>query len=261
MNVHHTAIVSKKSDIDDSVEIGPYVIIEDDVVIGPRCNLSANAYVCKGTTIGADCAVSMGVCLGGAPQDMVYRGAKSYLKIGDGNTFREHVTVHRGTAEGSATIIGDNNYFMCLAHIAHNCKIGNNIILCNNALLAGHVEVEDKAFISAACLVHQFVRVGTLSMIGGGVRINKNFPPYMSTTVDNIVESYNIIGLRRAGFSAHIREQIKRAFCILYREDLNIGNAVDKLAGIAHCPEVQHLIDFIRASKRGVCTGRSNRNI
>jgi UDP-N-acetylglucosamine acyltransferase len=261
MKAHPTATVSPSARIADDVMIGPYAVVEDDVAIGAGCRLHANTYICAGTTLGANCIVHMGACLGGEPQDLAYKGAQSYLRIGSNNVFREHVTVHRGTAEGSATIIGDDNYFMCLSHIAHNCQIGNKVIICNNALLAGYVEVADMAFISASCLIHQFVRIGTLAMLGGGVRLNKDFPPYMSTGADNIVEAYNIIGLKRAGCSAQIREGVKSAHRILYREGLNVQHALDKLAQIPETAEIKHLISFIRSSKRGVCTARSNRNI
>jgi UDP-N-acetylglucosamine acyltransferase len=260
MKAHKTAVISKKSNIADNVTLGPYVVIEDDVTIGQGCRLDSGACIKKGTSIGADCAIGMGVCLGAEPQDLSYKGQESFLKIGHKNIFREYVTIHRGSSETESTMIGDNNYFMCFSHIGHDCRIGNNVIVCNNTLLAGHVDVEDKAFISAACLIHQFVRIGALSMIGGGVRLNKDFPPYMSTTADNIVESYNIIGLRRAGISPQVRQQIKHAFSVLYRENKNTSSAVDTLAGKADCHEVRHLIDFIKQSKRGICTARSNRN-
>jgi UDP-N-acetylglucosamine acyltransferase len=260
MKAHPTATVSPKARIADDVVIGPYAVIEDDVAIGPGCKLHANAYICAGTTLGTNCIMYMGSCLGGEPQDLAYKGARSYLIIGSNNIFREHTTAHRGTTEGSATVIGDDNYFMCLSHIAHNCRIGSKVIICNNALLAGYVEVADMAFISASCLIHQFVRIGTLAMVSGGVRLNKDFPPYMSTSADNVVESYNVVGLRRAGFDAAARESIKHAHRILYRENLNTSNAIAKLSEMPESRHIQHLIEFIKASKRGICTARSNRN-
>ncbi|MDD5504740.1 MAG: acyl-ACP--UDP-N-acetylglucosamine O-acyltransferase [Candidatus Omnitrophica bacterium] len=260
MSIHPTAIVSKNSEIDKSADIGPYAVVEDDVIIGPNCKLHAGAYVLKGSRLGAGCIVHTGACLGGEPQDIAFKGTKSYVIIGAHNVFREHVTVHRGTEDGSSTVIGDNNYFMCLSHIAHNCKIGNKVIICNNSLLAGHVEVEDMAFVSANCLIHQFVRIGKLSIIGGGVRLNKDFPPYMSTGDDNVVTAYNIIGLRRAGISPVIRDKIKQAYKILYRQGLNMGNALSKLESALAGEEIKHLADFIKESKRGVCAAHSNRD-
>ncbi len=261
MTIHTAAVISDKAEIAEDVTIGPNTVIEDDVRIGRGTKIGSNAHICAGTTIGNDCKLHMGVCLGDEPQDLAYKGAKSYLTIGDNNIFREHVTVHRGTTKDSSTKIGDNNYFMCLSHIAHNCIIGNNVIICNNALLGGHVEVEDKAFISGGCLIHQFVRIGTLSMVGGGVRLNKDFPPFMSTGNDNIVTAYNTIGLRRAGITIQARKEIKEAFRFLYHADLNQSQALNKLEEIATSQEARHIIDFIRVSKRGVCASRSNRDI
>ncbi|TRZ49609.1 MAG: acyl-ACP--UDP-N-acetylglucosamine O-acyltransferase [Dehalococcoidia bacterium] len=261
MNVHPTAVISSKAQVAADVDIGPYSTVEADVTIGRGCKFYAGSHICSGTTLGPNCIVHIGACLGGEPQDLAYKGARSYLKIGSNNVFREYSTVHRGTEEGSSTLIGDNNYFMCLSHIAHNCKIGDNVIICNNTMLAGYAEIADHAFVSAACLVHQFVRIGKLAMIGGGVRLNKDFPPYMSTAADNIVESYNIIGLKRAGLDAKTRNAIKQAHRILYRENLNTKSALEKIASIADSPAIKYLVDFIKSSKRGVCTAYSNRNI
>jgi UDP-N-acetylglucosamine acyltransferase len=261
MTKYTTAIVSDKAQIAEDVTIGPYTVIEAGVKIGAGTEISSNVHICAGTSIGTGCRIYMGVCLGNEPQDLAYKGEKSYLKIGNNNVFREYVTVHRGTAKDSSTTIGDNNYFMCLSHIAHNCIIGNNVIICNNALLGGYVEVEDKAFVSGGCLIHQFVRIGTLAMLGGGVRVNKDFPPFMSTGNDNIVTAYNTIGLRRAGTTVQARKEIKAAFRLLYHEALNQNQALSKLAKIATSQEALHLINFIRTSKRGVCARHSNRDI
>ncbi len=261
MMTHTTATVSDKAQIAEDVTIGPYTVIEDDVKIGAGTKISANVYICAGTSIGTGCRIHMGACLGNEPQDLAYKGEKSYLKIGNNNIFREHVTVHRGTKKDSSTAIGDNNYFMCLSHIAHNCIIGNNVIICNNALLGGYVEVEDKAFVSGGCLIHQFVRIGTLALLGGGVRINKDFPPFMSTGNDNIVTAYNTIGLRRAGITVHARKEIKEAYRLLYHEALNQSQALSTLEKIVTSQEALHLIDFIRTSKRGICARHSNRDI
>jgi len=261
MMIHRTAIVSDKAQISKDVTIGPYTVIEAGVKIGAGTEISSNVYICSGTGIGTNCKIHMGACLGNEPQDLAYKGEKSYLKIGNNNTFREHVTVHRGTAKDSSTMIGDDNYFMCLSHVAHNCIIGNNVIICNNALLGGYVEVEEKAFVSGGCLIHQFVRIGTLAMLGGGVRVNKDFPPFMSTGNDNIVTAYNTIGLKRAGTTIQARKEIREAYRLLYCAELNQSQALSKLAKIATSREVLHLINFIRASKRGVCARRSNRDI
>jgi UDP-N-acetylglucosamine acyltransferase len=260
VKAHSTAIISPHARIADDVVIGPYVVVEEGTVIGPGCRIASNAYICANTSIGAQCRIYMGACLGGEPQDLAYNGAPTSLVIGDNNVFREHVTVHRGTEPGTATTIGNDNYFMCLSHVAHNCRIGNKVTVCNNTLLAGYVEVEDMAFISASCLIHQFVRVGTLAMIGGGVRINKDFPPYMLTLTDNIVESYNIIGIRRAGFDTGTQTAIKQAYRILYRSNLGTSTAIAQLSNLARNQAVLRIVAFITSAKRGTCTAYSARN-
>lgn len=261
MKAHPTAIVSKKAGIAKDVVIGPYTIIEDEVEIGPGCSIGAHNQICSGTTIGKGCYTHMGVVLGDEPQDINFDGEKSYLKIGDNNRFREYVSAHRGTKEDSSTNIGNDNYFMAFVHIAHNCQIANEVIVANNSLLAGYVEVGDKTFISAGCMIHQFVRIGTLSLIAGGVRINRDLPPFMTADNDNTVTAYNVIGLKRAGFDAGTRNSIKEAFRRIYRSGLNLSNALLEIQESGPSEEVKHLIEFIRASKRGVCFGRSNRTL
>ncbi len=256
MKAHKTAIVSKKAKIARDVEIGPYVIIEDDVDIGSGTKIGAGSYICSGTTIGKNCKTHNNVTLGSEPQDLAYKPVRSFLKIGDRNIFREYMTAHRGTKEGSSTIIGNDNYFMALSHVAHNCRIHNNIVLCNNALLAGYAELEDKAFISGNGLVHQFVKIGTLAMVGGGVRVIKDIPPFMLTKEEDVVNFYNIVGLKRAGLSAAIRKEIREAYKILFLSGLNVTNAVNKIEKRLHSKEINHFVNFIRASKRGICSGK-----
>lgn len=255
MNTHKTAIVSKKAEISKDVEIGPYVIIEDDVKISSGTKIGAVSYIFSGTTIGEDCRIYNNVILGGEPQDLAYKGDKSFLKIGDRNVFREYVTVHRGTKRGSSTIIGNDNYFMALSHIAHNCRIHNNIIICNNSLLGGYVEVEDRAFISGGCSVHQFAKIGTLAMVAGHTKTTKDIPPFMLVNGEDTVESYNIVGLKRANIPPAIRTQIKEAYRILYLSGFNTTNAVKRIEKQFKSDEIKHLIQFIKTSKRGICRG------
>lgn len=260
MKIHPTAVISKEARIAEDVEIGPYAVVEDEVTIGAGCKIAPQVHICQGTAIGKDCHIHMGVVLGDEPQDLDFKGGSSFVKIGDRNTFREHVSVHRGTKQGSSTIIGNDNYFMALSHIAHNCQIGNNVIICNNSLLGGYVIVEDKAFISGGCLIHQFVRVGTLSFVAGGVRLAKDLPPFMTAERDNMVGSYNIVGLKRAGLDAKVRSSIKEAYRLLYRCELNLSHALAELEKTNPVDEVKHLIEFIRSAKRGICFSHSNRN-
>lgn len=254
MKIHPTAIVSKKAKIDKSVEIGPYCIIEGDVKIGPGTKLLSSVCVCSGTTIGSDNQIHMGAVLGHEPQDVSFKKhTKSFLKIGDRNIIREYVTIHRGTQEGTSTIIGDDNFFMAFSHIAHNCEIGNGVIICNNSLLGGYVEVGDKAFISAHCAVHQYCKIGKLAMISGLTRINKDVPPYMLAELDSIIRGYNVVGLRRAGFSEETRGQIKQAYKLLYLSGLNTTNALLEIEKKIRSNEIRYLVEFIKNSKRGIC--------
>ncbi len=256
MKIHKTAIVSKKAKIAKDVKIGPYVIVEDDVKIGSGTTIGTSSYIYSGTSIGEDCRVFNNVTLGSEPQDLAYKEGKSFLNIGDRNVFREYVTAHRGTKEGSSTIIGNDNYFMALSHIAHNCHIHNNVVMCNNSLLAGYVEVESGAFISGGCAVHQFVRIGKLAMMGGAVRVSKDVPPFMMAREDDMINSYNVVGLKRANLSPEARRQIKEAYKILYLSGFNTTNALKKIEEQFKSEEIKHLIRFIRTSRRGICSGR-----
>ncbi|KPK42297.1 MAG: hypothetical protein AMJ78_03050 [Omnitrophica WOR_2 bacterium SM23_29] len=254
--VHPTAIVSKKAQLDD-VEIGPYAIVDEDVKLGNGTKVMAYAYIASGTTIGRDCEVHMGAVLGHIPQHLEFKGAKSYLKIGDRNIFREYSTVHRGLKENSYTIIGDDNFFMGFSHVAHDCQIGNKVVICNGALVAGHVIIEDKAFVSGNAGIHQFVKIGTLVMIGGLARAIKDVPPYMLVDGDSEVCSLNLVGLKRSDINEKAKAQIKDAYKLLYRSNLNVSQALDAIKKIGDLTqEVRHIIEFIKSSERGICKHR-----
>lgn len=254
MKAHPTAIVSPKARIDTSVEIGPFVIIEDDVEIGGGSKIYARAYIASGTRIGSGTEVHMGAVLGHLPQDTAFEGKKSFLKIGKKNIIREYATVHRGTKPLSSTEIGDENFFMAHSHVGHNCRVGNKVILANGALLAGYVDVGDGVFISGNVVVHQFCRIGTLAIIGGFSGVNKDIPPYMTVRGPSRVRAVNLIGLRRAGFSRDIIKEIREAFKLIYRSNLNTKQAMAKILELNPGKEILHMVDFIRGSKRGICT-------
>jgi len=256
MKIHPTAIVGKRSSIAPSVEVGPYAIIEDDVKIEKDVKVYGHAYVCQGTEIGEGTQIHMGAVVGHLPQDIDFEGRKSFLKIGKRNIIREYVTIHRGTKEDTYTQIGNDNFFMALSHVGHNCLIGDKITLANGVLLAGYVQVEDNVFISGNVLVHQFCRIGRLAMIGGYTGVNKDVPPYMLVRGGSRIRSINFIGLRRAGFTQEVIKEIKEAFRLIYRSDLNTNQALEKIIELVPGKEVMHLVDFIRASKRGICTHR-----
>ncbi|AXA35728.1 Acyl-[acyl-carrier-protein]--UDP-N-acetylglucosamine O-acyltransferase [Candidatus Sumerlaea chitinivorans] len=259
--IHPTAIVDPKAEIDPSVEIGPYVIIEGPVQIGPRTKIFAHAHLCGNTVIGADNEIHMGCVIGHTPQHLGYRGQPTGVRIGDGNVFREYVTIHRGSEEGSHTVVGDRCYFMAMSHIAHDAVVGNEIIVANGTLLAGHVHIEDKVVLSGNVGIHQHCRIGTLAMIGGLSKIVQDIPPYMLVDGSSKVCGINVVGLRRAGFDASTREKIKRAYKLLYRSNLNVSQALEAIEQeLGDCPQIQHLIGFIRASKRGIASHTLNRS-
>lgn len=256
MAIHPTAIIHKTAQIDPSSEVGPNVVIEEEVVIGANCRIWQNATICKYTTMGEGNQVHMGAVIGHEPQDLSFEGEKSFTRIGNENVFREYSTIHRGTAPASETVIGDKNFFMALSHAGHNCVIGNEVIVANGALLAGHVQAGDKAFVSGNCVVHQFVRIGKLSMMSGGSRVSKDIPPFMVQDGTNLIAAINIVGLKRGGFTPATRKAIKQAYEILYRQDLAVSTAIEKIQSALQDPEVTHLIDFVQSSKRGICRHR-----
>lgn len=256
MTIHPTAIVDKDAEIAGDVEVGPYVTIGSDVKIGNGVRILANSHIMKYTEIGEGTVIHMGSVLGDVPQDIAFQDKKTFLKIGKHNIIREYVTVHRGTKEGTSTVIGDNNFLMVACHVGHNCVIGNNVVIANGALLAGYVSVEDSAFISGNVVVHQFCNIGTLSIIGGFSGANKDVPPYMSVRGPSVVWSINLVGLRRAKFDRKAIREIKEAYNILYHSKLNTHEAVAEILKTNPGKEVMHLVDFIKKSKRGICKYR-----
>lgn len=255
MSIHPTAIIGPKARIAEDVDIGPYAIIEDDVSIARGVTIGAHVWVCSGTEIGEGTKVHMGAILGHEPQDRAFEGKPSFLKIGKDNLIREYATIHRGTKENSSTLIGDKNFIMALSHIAHNCTIGNNVVITNGVLLAGYVTVEDGAFISGNSVVHQFVKIGKLVMIAGLSRVAKDVPPFMLLKNDSLIYSMNIVGMRRAGLSEEAKLEIKNAYKILYRINLNVSQAVEKMEKeLKPLEEIKYLIEFIKNSERGICS-------
>lgn len=254
--IHPTAIVGKNSELGD-VEIGPYTIIEDGAVIGDGTIVLAHAYIAGGTTIGKNCEVHMGAVVGHAPQHLHYKGAKTYVKIGDRNIIREYCSIHRGFEEGSATVIGNDNMFMGFSHVAHDCRIGDNTVICNSVLLAGHVVIEDKVFIGGNAAIHQFVRVGTLAMIGGLTRVIKDVVPYTLIEGNSEACSINTVGIKRSGISQEAASHIKKVYKLIYRSGLNVSQAMEEVAKLGELsPEAERMIDFVKSSERGICKHR-----
>lgn len=249
-----TARIHPEAVIGPGCRIGEFVVVEQDVTVGAGCVLEPYVMVKRWTTMGERNEISAGTVLGTDPLDKNFSGQRSYLKIGSGNKIREHWTVSRGTAPESVTEIGDDNYVMTGGHIAHNAKIGSRTVIASCTLVAGYAEVEDQAFISGGVVVHQFSKIGRLAMIGGNVRVNRDVPPYFLYASFNVAPvGLNVVGLRRAGFTAEQMRELKRAYKLLYRSGLKLEEALRRIE--AECPgeHARHLVAFIRASKRGIC--------
>ena len=252
--IHDTAIVHPGARIGRDVSIGAYSIIGEHVEIGEGCTFGSCVRIEGRTTFGKNNKVFHGAAIGSIPQDLKYRGAKSFLKIGDDNVFREYVTVNVATDEGESTLIGSRNLLMAYVHVAHNCIIGDHVILANSVNLAGHVTVQDYAIIGGVVPVHQFVTVGSHSFIGGGSRIPKDIPPFVKVAGNPPrIGGINSVGLRRRGFTEERIVQIKAAYRLLYRSGLNVAQAVERIENeLPETPEIRILIEFINNSKRGI---------
>ena len=257
MTIHPTAIIDSKAEIAADADIGPYVVIDGPIRIGPRTRIGPHATILGWTTIGAGNEIHASVVLGDTPQDLAYNGQESYLRIGNDNVFREFVQVHRGTVAGSETVIGDNNFLMATAHVAHNCRLGNHNIMANSAMLGGYVDVADRVFLSANCLVHQFVRIGELSIMRGLSGTSRDVPPFSIIDWQHTVRGVNVVGLKRAGVDDGRIRALREAFRILFRKGRNLSLAVAELEEKSPEPtsDVMKVLEFIRSSKRGVCSG------
>lgn len=256
--VSELAVVSKNAKIAKDVEIGPYAIVEDDVEISSGVKIWPHAHICGGTHIGEETQVHMGAVVGHLPQDLSFDiTKKTFTRIGKRTIIREHATIHRATKENEATTIGDGCYLMAVSHVGHDCHLGNNVILANGALLAGHVEVGDNSFISGNVVVHQFCRIGDYVIIGGFSGVNKDVPPYMLVRGPSVIRSVNLVGLRRAKFARDAIHNIMEAFKILYHSGLNTSQAIEEIKKLGPLKELDHLIEFILSSKRGICKCKS----
>lgn len=254
--IHPHSVISPNARLGEGNEIGPGCIIEDGAVLGSGNTLWPHVYIGPGTTIGDENQIHMGAVIGHIPQDVSFSGGPSFTTIGSRNTIREYVTIHRGTKEGSATVIGDENFFMANAHIAHNCQLGSHVTLVNLATLAGYCVVEDGVLLSGMVVLHQFTRIGYLAMASGLSAINKDVPPYMLCGGrPAVIQGLNAVGLRRAGVVASVREDIKRAYRLLYRDGLSVRHAVEAIERECQSTEVTRLVEFVKNSERGICAG------
>lgn len=252
--IHPTAIISKKAHLDKDVEVGPFVVIGDNVKIGKGTKILNSVTIAGLTEIGEANNIFSGAVIGSPPQDLKYKGEESFLYIGNNNIIREFVTINPGT-QNDSTRIGDNNLIMAYSHIAHDCLVGNKCIFANNATLAGHVEVEDEVVIGGLSAVHQFVRIGKLAIIGGCSKVVQDVPPY-STCDGHPAKVYgiNYVGLKRANASQEAMRQLKAAIKILFHSGLSSPHAIEEIKKEFVNPsgELSHLIDFVNNSQRGV---------
>ena len=255
--IHPAAIVDPKAEIGGNVDIGPYSVVEKGVSIGEGTKIGPHVVVREGTQIGKRCQIYQFSSIGEAPQATAYRGEPTLLQVGDHNIMREFVTLHRGTVKGGGkTVIGNNNYFMAYCHVAHDCQIGNEVVMANGASLGGHIVIEDGAIIGGLAAIHQFCRVGTYAIVGGITGVLLDIPPYTKAQGDRAkLFGLNTVGLKRANFSEETLKALKKAYRIIFRSGLTLERAMKAVEedDIFQIPEVQHLLQFIQHSKRGIC--------
>ena len=257
--IHPTAIVDLGAKVGAEVEIGPFSIIGPEAVIGEKTVVQSHVVIEGAVAIGRGNFIGHGAVIGAPPQDLSFSPErKTMVEIGNENIVREYCTIHRGSAEGSATEIGDKNFLMAGAHIGHNCLIGNNVIIANNCLLAGHVRVDDGAFLGGGSTFHQFMHIGRLVMVQGSSAFGKDLPPFVIAAERNSVFGVNVVGLRRAGFSVQDRDELKAAFKLLYMSGLNISQALEKAAAMEFGAAAREFFAFVApARKRGICPYKS----
>ncbi|HEX8297242.1 MAG TPA: acyl-ACP--UDP-N-acetylglucosamine O-acyltransferase [Chthoniobacteraceae bacterium] len=255
MLVHPTAIIHPDARLGSDVRVGPYAVIEGAAQIGDRCRIQAHAVITAHVKMGPDNLIGYGAILGGDPQDFAFRPEiRSEVRIGARNQIREYCTIHRATSSGDATVIGDECFLMAGAHLAHNVRLGDRVILANNVLLGGYVSVEDRVFIGGGSVFHQHLRVGRLAICQGASAFSKDIPPYVTAAERNGVAGLNVIGLRRAGLTAAERVEVKRAFALLYRSGLNVSQALTAASEQSWGEPAQQFWDFVAAAKtRGLC--------
>jgi UDP-N-acetylglucosamine acyltransferase len=252
--VHPTAIVSRDVQLGDDVEIGPFVIVGDGCVIGDECVIAARATLERNVILASRVRVGSGSILGGDPQDLKYKGEPTTVEIGEETTIREYSTINRGTAQSFKTTVGKNCFIMSYVHLAHDCHIGDGVILGNNVQLAGHVTVDEKAIVSGQSAAHQFVQIGRYSFTGGCSRISKDVPPYVKANGNPIrLYGLNKVGLQRNGVPEDVQRELKRAYRLFFNSDLNLSQARERAESELHrFPEVEEFLHFFDRSDRGL---------
>ena len=260
--IHPTAVIHPLANLHPTVQIGPYAIIGENVKIGADTSIGAHVVIEGPTEIGVGNRIFAGAIIGSEPQDLKYKGGESWVKIGNYNQIREYVTINRATGEDEVTQLGDHNLLMAYAHVAHNCIIENEVIIANSVALAGHIHIESKARISGVLGVHQFVHIGSLAMVGGMSRIERDVPPFAIVEGNPArVRSLNLIGLQRSGLSAEDLSQLKKAFRLIYRSEMSFTEALKQLELVSENTFVQHFYRFLHDStnlkqRRGPIPGK-----
>lgn len=256
-SVHATAIIAETAELAAGVVVGPYVVIEDNVHIGEACRIDSHAVIKQFTRMGAHNHIHSHALVGGVPQDLKFGGEESWLHIGSHNNIREFSTLHRGTGGGGGTTtVGDHNLIMAYCHVAHDCHVGNHIVMSNNATLAGHVRVDDYAIIGGLSAIHQFCRIGRNAFVGGMTGIPQDLPPWMLATGSRaFVQGPNVVGLRRAGVSREVMSALKETYRLIWRSGMPRTDALAQLEQeYGDVSQVIELIAFIRSSERGICS-------
>jgi UDP-N-acetylglucosamine acyltransferase len=252
--IHPTAIVDKTSEIAKDAEIGPFAIVGPGCIVGPGSIIEPRATLQQNVRLGSNVTVGIGSVLGGKPQDLKFRGEVTHVEIGDHTVIREYVTINRGTSQSFKTTVGAHCFVMSYSHLAHDCHVGDNVIMSNATQLAGHVTVEEYVIISGVCAVHQFVKIGRHAFIGGMSRVQKDVPPFVKA-VGNPIQLFglNSVGLRRRGFSDDVIAELKKAYRLLFRSELNVSQALEQATReLKPIDEVKALIEFVESSGRGV---------
>jgi UDP-N-acetylglucosamine acyltransferase len=253
--IHKTAIVDPKAELDPSVSVGPYSVISDNVTIGAGTTIGSHVVIEPYVSIGPDCRIFQFAAIGAVPQSLKFQGEKTFIKIGRKNIIREFVTIHRGTGfGGGVTEIGEENFIMAYSHIAHDCRIGSHVVLSNNATLGGHITIGNYATVGGLVAIHQFVRIGDYAFVGGKAAVVKDIPPYMIAAGDRAkLYGLNTVGLKRQGFTNQTVSLLKKAYRLIFRIGLTMNEAIERVsAEVEQIPEVISLVDFIKASERGI---------
>lgn len=250
--IHPTAIIHPQAKLDSTVSVAPYAVIDEGVELGANCVVGPHVYMTGLTKIGSGNIFHAGCVIGDAPQDLKYKNEPTRVRIGDNNVFREQVSVHRSNKTAEDTVIGSRNFLMNHSHVGHNSMVGNDVIIANGAMLGGHATVHDRAFISGNCLIHQFCRMGMLAMMQGGSIITMDLPPFCIGVKFNEMCGLNVVGLRRAGFSAEERIELKKVYKLLFRSGKNLREAVAEAQKLYSGKAAKVLLDFVAGAKRGV---------